>query len=255
MLNIGLCAVIIVWLDKWAWALVLNGTLVILLNCIPLLTSLGWFHSGILGSLLWGAVGWRGWLPVTLYLILGSIVTKIGYRYKKRIGIAEAREGRRGAENVWGSAAIGALIIIICMFSNAPINLLLIAFSASFASKLADTFGSEIGKRWASKTVLITSFQTASPGTEGAISLEGTAASLIGSTMMTLIMSASGLISGGTVSVWVAFSGMIATLLESLIGATLQRRLVWLNNELVNGLQTLLAALFAIIGALIFNLI
>jgi uncharacterized membrane protein len=38
----------------------------------------------------------------------------------------------------------------------------------------------------------------------------------------------------------------VATLLESLLGATLQGRLAWLSNELVNGLQTLVAALLAL---------
>ena len=40
--------------------------------------------------------------------------------------------------------------------------------------------------------------------------------------------------------------GLVATLLESLIGATLQRRWSWMSNELVNGLQTLIAALLAL---------
>ena len=40
---------------------------------------------------------------------------------------------------------------------------------------------------------------------------------------------------------------LVATLVESLIGATLQRRLPWLSNELVNGLQTLIAALLAML--------
>jgi uncharacterized membrane protein len=43
--------------------------------------------------------------------------------------------------------------------------------------------------------------------------------------------------------VWLV--GVLATLLESWIGATLQGRLAWLTNELVNGIQTLLAALIA----------
>ena len=43
--------------------------------------------------------------------------------------------------------------------------------------------------------------------------------------------------------------GLLATLAESVIGATLQSRLPWLSNELVNGLQTLLAALLAMASA------
>ena len=119
---------------------------------------------------------------------------------------------------------------------------MLLAFAASFAAKLADTFGSEIGKRWGRHTVLITSLQPVPPGTEGAVSLEGTAASLAGSALMALGMLLLGVIAGWRAWLLVSAIGLVATLLESLIGATLQRRWSWLTNELVNGLQTLLAA-------------
>jgi uncharacterized membrane protein len=44
----------------------------------------------------------------------------------------------------------------------------------------------------------------------------------------------------------VTLVGLVATVIESAIGATLQRRWAWLSNELVNGLQTAIAALLAI---------
>ena len=48
-----------------------------------------------------------------------------------------------------------------------PQPLLLVGFAASFAAKLADTFGSEIGKRWGRRAVLITTLRPVPPGTEG----------------------------------------------------------------------------------------
>ena len=51
---------------------------------------------------------------------------------------------------------------------------------------------------------------------------------------------------GSTAWLLVTLVGLVATLIESLIGATLQGRIDWLSNELVNGLQTLIAALLAI---------
>jgi uncharacterized membrane protein len=44
--------------------------------------------------------------------------------------------------------------------------------------------------------------------------------------------------------------GLLATLLESLIGAGLQQRCRWLTNELVNALQTLIAAVLAMQAAI-----
>ena len=41
--------------------------------------------------------------------------------------------------------------------------------------------------------------------------------------------------------------GLVATLAESLLGAVLQDRVAWLSNELINALQTLLAAVLAML--------
>lgn len=49
-------------------------------------------------------------------------------------------------------------------------------FVASFASKLADTTSSEIGKAYGRTTYLVTTLQRVPRGTEGAVSAEGTAA-------------------------------------------------------------------------------
>jgi uncharacterized protein (TIGR00297 family) len=230
----------------WLAALAINGLLIAVAQRLPVLTPSGWVHAGVLGTLLWGSLGWRGWLAVVGYLALGSLVTKLGFRRKRELGLAEGREGRRGPENVWGSALVGTVLALLtCRAPEATVPLLLAGFSASFAAKLADTFGSEIGKRWGRHTVLITTLRPVPPGTEGAISLEGTAASLVGSGLMTVGLLALGLIHGWSMALLVSGVGLVATLAESVVGASLQQRLGWLSNELVNGLQTLLAALLA----------
>ena len=234
-------------LSHWLLALALNALLIALAQRAPLLTPAGWVHAGILGTLLWGSLGWRGWLAVVAYLVLGSLVTRLGLRHKQARGLAEARGGRRGPENVWGSSLVGALLaLLVCRAPTLWVPPLLLAFAASFSAKLADTFGSEIGKRWGRHTVLITTLRPVPPGTEGAVSLEGTAASLAGALLMGVVMLALGLLSGPAAWGLVAGVGLVATLLESLVGATLQRRYTWLSNELVNGLQTLIAALLAL---------
>jgi uncharacterized protein (TIGR00297 family) len=83
------------------------------------------------------------------------------------------------------------------------------------------------------------------PGTEGAVSLEGSLASAVGAATMAALMAALGWIANPQAWALVTGVGLLATLAESVIGATLQQRLPWLSNELVNGIQTLLAALLA----------
>ncbi|MEB3352125.1 MAG: DUF92 domain-containing protein [Cyanobacteriota bacterium] len=229
----------------WLGAIALNALLIGLAQRVPLLTPAGWLHAAILGSMLWGSLGPAGWLAVVAYLALGSLVTRIGFRAKQAEGLAEARGGRRGPENVWGSAATGAVLALLVPLLPRATPLLLVGFSASFAAKLADTFGSEIGKRWGRTTVLITSLRSVPRGTEGAISLEGTAASLVGGVLMASLCRVLGLLSDGRAWLLVSLVALLATLVESLIGATLQPRWPWLSNERVNALQTLIAALLA----------
>ena len=66
--------------------------------------------------------------------------------------------------------------------------LIFLGFASSFTAKLADTFGSEICKRWGRKTYLISNLRPVRAGTDGAISLEGTFASFVGSFFMGFIM-------------------------------------------------------------------
>ena len=231
----------------WIQALLLNTVLIAVAQRAPLLTPAGWVHAGALGTILWGCLGWRGWGAVVAYLVLGSLVTRLGLREKQERGLAEARGGRRGPENVWGSAATGACLALLIGAGVEPRSLLLVGFSASFAAKLADTFGSEIGKRWGRRPVLITTLRSVPPGTEGAISLAGTLASAAGSVLMTLVMWQLQLLPSISVSLVVMLIGLLATLAESLLGALAQDRFRWLSNELVNALQTLLAAVMAML--------
>ena len=80
----------------WLQAILINTALIAGAQRLPLLTPSGWVHAGALGTILWGCLGWRGWLAVVIYLAAGSFVTKIGWRDKQKRGLAEARGGRRG---------------------------------------------------------------------------------------------------------------------------------------------------------------
>jgi len=231
----------------WLQAILINTALIAGAQRLPLLTPSGWVHAGALGTILWGCLGWRGWLAVVIYLAAGSLVTKIGWRDKQKRGLAEARGGRRAPANVWGSAATGAALALLIGSGLEPKALLLAGFCASFAAKLADTFGSEIGKRWGGQPRLITTLRPVPAGTEGAISVEGTLASAAGSVLMTLVLFALQLLPSLAVSAVVMLIGFVATLAESLLGALAQDRVSWLSNELVNAIQTTLAALLAIV--------
>jgi len=233
-------------LNDFIVGFLLNFILICFFYKTPIMTRNGWISAGALGTILWGCIGFLGWISVVIYLILGSLVTKVGFQYKQNIGIAEKRGGRRGPENVWGSAATGVIFAIMIKLNILNQSILEVAFAASFAAKLADTFGSEIGKRFGRNTFLITTLQKVKKGTEGGISLEGTFASLFGSCLMSYFMLLLGIISTKDHFFIVLISGFIATLAESIIGARYQEK-YHLSNEFVNFIQTTLSSIISIV--------
>ncbi len=244
----------------WFIAIGLNSILLVIATIIPkkLLTTAGLIHAWGLGVTIWGTLGWRGYAVVMCYFLIGSAVTRIGMARKEAEGIAEKRGGARGPENVWGSAAMATLCAVgVAMIGFGWIDagwksLLLLGYVASLATKLSDTTASEVGKAYGKSTFLITTLQPVARGTEGAISLEGTLAGIVGGLVISLVAYSLGLItlSGVVICTIAAF---VATNLESVIGATLQHQFDWLTNELVNVINTVIGAVVAIFIASTFG--
>ncbi|CAM9243631.1 unnamed protein product [Discosporangium mesarthrocarpum] len=206
-----------------------------------LLTAWGAAHAYALGIILWGCIGGWGWGTCVLYLAAGSAVTKVKMKKKESLGIAEKRGGARGPENVWGSAATGALCAIGASAQPSWASALKVGFVASLATKLSDTFASEIGKAFGKSTFLITTLKPVRPGTEGAISLEGTLAGVVGSIIIAGFAAATGVIQPKALP-WCMVAAFLATNVESVLGATTQGKLPWLTNEVINVVNTIVGA-------------
>ncbi|BAQ62422.1 hypothetical protein GM3708_2828 [Geminocystis sp. NIES-3708] len=243
MININLD-----WSNSWLIAIILNTILITIALISPkkLLTVIGYFHSWVLGVIIWGCLQWQGYLVVMFYFFVGSGITRVGIAQKEAEGIAEKRSGVRGPENVWGSALIGTLCALGYVFAPVPWQqFFLIGYLASFATKLSDTCASEIGKAYGKNTFLITTFKPVPRGTEGAVSLEGTIAGFIASLAIASLGYGIGMINIIGVIICL-ISAFIATNLESVIGATLQTKFDWLTNEIVNVFNTFIGAIVAI---------
>lgn len=244
----------------WAIAIAINSVLLAIVWFAPkkLLTPAGILHAWVLGIILWGTLGWRGYTVMVIYFILGSAVTRIGMAEKEAAGIAENRSGARGPENVWGSALVAALCALAAYtlaitqfeWTRKAVFLLLLGYVASMSTKLSDTFASEVGKAYGKHTFLITTFQPVARGTEGAVSLEGTLAGVLGAAIIAIAGWGLDIILPIDIGICI-IAAFIATNLESVIGATLQTQFGWLTNEVVNVLNTLIGAIAAILLALL----
>ena len=204
-----------------------------------------------LGTLVFASLGWQGWIMVALYFVLGTAVTRLKLKDKQLEGIAEKQGGRRGLGSILGSAMAAAVCALLsCTNASGTLGheVLRLGFAAAFATKLSDTVSSEVGKAYGKITYLVTNFQIVPRGTEGAVSVEGTAAGVAASAVMASVGVALGLIPANVQGNMSCIVGVfVANYVESVIGATLQDRsgFKWLTNDVANIINTSMGALLA----------
>lgn len=165
-----------------------------------------------------------------VFYILGVIATKFYSEKKKTFN--KPFNGMRTEKNVFGNGFFPLVFALL----NLPF-----AFSASIATALADTFASEIGIL-SKNTYLITTFEKVKPGTEGGISILGEIIALIGSGIIAVFYVY--LFSNFVQGLIIFFSGFIGCQIDSLLGATFERK-GHLNKTHVNLIATFLGGLIA----------
>jgi uncharacterized protein (TIGR00297 family) len=208
----------------------------------------------IVGTAIYAFLDWQGFAILLLFFVMGSGASKLGYRRKAARGLAQEEGGRRGVKHVIANCGVGVFLAFLVV-STGHDYLFMIAFVAAFATAAADTVSSEIGQLIGKHPFLITTLRAVPPGTEGAVSVEGTLAGILASVVLAGAAWALGLfnlsigfspIAPVAVVVVAAFIG---TTVESVLGATLEK-LKLIDNEAVNFANTLIGALAAIVIAM-----
>jgi uncharacterized protein (TIGR00297 family) len=196
----------------------------------------------LVGTAIYGFLDWRGFLLLVGFFVVGSGLTKVGYRRKAEAKLAQEKGGRRGARHALANAGVALGCALFAATTPYPLVFTL-AFAAAFATAAADTAGREVGQLIGRRTFLITTFRPVPRGTDGAISVEGTVAGILAAGALAALGWAVGLYppAGAAVVVAAAFLG---TVVESIFGATLEKRAL-LDNEAINFLNTLVGALIA----------
>lgn len=196
----------------------------------------------LLGTAIWAFAGVPAFALFFAFFALGTAATKLGYARKAAAGIAQEKGGRRGPGNALSKASIPALAALFVATTDYP-TLFALALAGAFATAAFDTVSSEVGKAYGTRTYLITTLGAVPRGTDGAVSLEGTAAGMAAALVVGSLGAALHLYPPlGLFAVVVA--ALVATTLESIVGATLEKRGL-LDNEAVNFLNSLAGALIA----------
>jgi uncharacterized protein (TIGR00297 family) len=174
------------------------------------------------------------WLLAALIalFVLTFAATKYGRNKKEARGLSESRRGR-SASQIVANLGVAGLFAAVGWYEGCV---------AALAEAAADTVSSEIGQATGHPPRLVTTGQMVPAGTDGGVTVVGTAAGLAAAAIVVAIGSGHHALWPTQMVTWLAASAGLY--IDSLLGATVERR-GWMGNDLVNFTSTLAAAVLA----------
>jgi uncharacterized protein (TIGR00297 family) len=225
---------------------------------LQLLSPGGAGAAAILAIPIFGFGGWMWAVPMLVFFLLSSLLSRVGKARKTAFEHVFEKGGRRDAGQVLANGGVaGAVAIVFAATGRTDLYPL---YCTALAAAAADTWATELGTLAKGKPRLVTTFRRVLPGTSGAVSTRG----LVSATLGALGVALAGWFYEGTflTVLLVTFCGVLGSLMDSLLGATLQGQFrcgtcdavtekrihcegetervsgwAWMNNDWVNGLS------------------
>ena len=178
------------------------------------LTPSGAIATTAVGTAVFAAGGVRWAAILILFFVSSSALSRLQEGSDK-----PAKTGARDGMQVVANGGFPAIYALCFIWHASP--LWTAGFAGAVAVATADTWATEIGARSRTPPVRITTGQPLDPGTSGGVTLLGTFASLLGSSAIAIagriILQAS-----NATMTSIALAGLLGSLVDSTLGATLQ---------------------------------
>ncbi len=177
----------------------------------------------LLGTIIFGIGGWVWGVPILAFFLSSSVLSKLWRERKKATSLLFEKTSKRDVGQVLANGGMAALVILIYYVTSNDTWYLI--YLATLAAVTADTWATEIGVLAKEHPRLITTFEKVAPGTSGAISLIGSTGALLGSAFIALIgywLQPAIFRNLGLDLLLITASGLAASLVDSLLGATIQ---------------------------------
>jgi uncharacterized protein (TIGR00297 family) len=243
---------------------VVSGLLIALASYrVKFLTISGSVATFILALIIFGIGGWQWTVPIVSFFLLSSLLSKYGSRRKSPYDSVFEKSSTRDWGQVVANGGVAAIITILSAVF--PAYDLYPLYLGALAAATADTWGTEIGILGRGITVSVLTFRPVATGTSGGISEKGTYGGAAGAAIIAL--AGYPWYTELQTAFIVIAAGIIGSLADSFIGATLQaqykcsvcgkateraehcshptdlsRGLKWIGNDVVNGICTLVGA-------------
>lgn len=227
-------------------AVMVNWVYVLILFILGFVTykrkSLDLFGSAvmiIMGIVIIFSAGANWLLLIILFLIMSLIATKYSKKYKMSLG---EFEGRRTSKNVISNGVVACFMAAFGGYYLPFVG----GFIGAIATATADTMASEIGVLDHNPR-LITTFQKVDPGTNGAVSVLGTAVGIAGAAVIGIAAYLLGILANPLTAILVSIiSGTVGCFMDSILGAVFENQ-GWMTNEHVNLIATIVGAIVGIL--------
>lgn len=201
--------------------------------------------GGVVALCLYTGFGPVAILMLGAFFIAAIVATKVGAAAKLDLGVAEKNDGRRSTGQVLANGSVAAILGVTAILVPAHADNFRVMAAAALASATSDTLSSELGTLYGTKFYNILTFKKDQRGADGVISWQGCVWGVAGSA---IISGMHGLVLGIDLDVlWIFLAGVLGNLADSILGALFERQ-GQLTNNLVNGLNTIVAALAALLG-------
>ena len=222
------------WLGRLAVGIVASGALGGVAYRARSIDGHGLAAGTCIGTAVYVGVGWRGFLCLATFFVVGTVATRVGRAEK-------AAHGARTVRHVLANGAVPACSAVAALLFPTHVEALAAAFAGALAAATADTLSSEIGQVYGGRPYLLSTFRRVPVGDDGGVTVLGTLAGLGGAGAIAIV--AMSLDVATPVGV-VVLAGAAGNLADSALGATLERRGV-MSNAGVNLACTLAGAALA----------
>jgi uncharacterized protein (TIGR00297 family) len=179
----------------------------------------------LVGALVLAGGGWVSGSLLVVFFITSTLLSRTG---PASVSDRVTRKGsRRDAVQVVANGGIAALCGALAIVDPGRAFPWTVALAGSIAAVTADTWATEIGRRSRSIPRSILSGAPVARGTSGGVTALGTAGSIAGAVLIACCAAAGALAAGSTISparlaAAVALAGIAGSLVDSLLGASLQ---------------------------------
>jgi uncharacterized protein (TIGR00297 family) len=190
------------------------------------LTKSGAISAALIGTIIFGLGGYVAAAAIIYFFLTGSLLSLL----PPAEGMSREKIARNWKQVVCNGAP-AALAVMLVYFVPSYRESGTLFFFGAFSTATADTWATELGMRGSKRAYHILSFRPVAKGMSGGVSFAGVLASIVGALSFAVIPFAllpgddllCGLFLVAIIPI-VAVAGIIGSILDSVIGATLQAK-------------------------------